>query len=73
MSGITQKEDPDRRHIVEKVREPEECKHYPLCKHLQTRVREIPTVLLLIAMQIEAESVCCECDDFEPNKGSKMT
>ena len=58
---------------MEKIREPEDCKHYPLCRHLQTRARDMPTVLLLIAMQIEADSVCCECDDFEPNEVFKMT
>jgi hypothetical protein len=58
---------------VEKIKEPEDCEHYPLCKHLQSRARDIPTVLLLIAMQIEADSVCGECDDFEPNEGSKTT
>jgi hypothetical protein len=58
---------------VEKIREPEDCKHYPLCKHLQTRVGDMPTVLLLFAMQIEADSVCCECHDFELNEESKTT
>ena len=58
---------------MEKIREPEDCKHYPLCKHLQTRARDIPAVLLLIAMQIEADSVCCECDDFESNEELKKT
>ena len=70
---FSREEDPDWRHIVEKIRDPEDCKHYPLCKHLQTRARDMPTVLLLIAMQIEADSVCGECHDFEPNEKLEMT
>jgi hypothetical protein len=33
----------------------------------------MPSVLLLTAMEIEAESVCGECHDFEPNETLKMT
>ena len=58
---------------MEKIREPEDCEHYPLCKHLQKRARDMPAVLLLIAMQIEADSVCGGCHDFEPNEALKMT
>lgn len=31
----------------------------------------MPSVLLLTAMEIEAESVCCECRDFEPKEGQE--
>ena len=33
----------------------------------------MPSVLLLTAMEIEADSACCECRDFEPKETSRMT
>lgn len=58
---------------MKKVRELEDCEHYPLCQHLQRRACDMPSVLLLTAMEIEAESVCCECHDFEQKETSRMT
>lgn len=56
---------------MEKVRDPADCEHYPLCQHLHAGARDIPVVLLMIAMQIEAESVCRRCPYFEAKETKK--
>ena len=58
---------------MEKLRELKDCEHYPLCKHLQGKVRHMPSILLLNAIEIEAELICGECQDFEQKETLKKT
>ena len=56
--------------VIEKGK-PVDCKHYPFCEPLQTRVRDLPQDLIItrvVVLQREAELICRECLAFEPEK-----
>jgi hypothetical protein len=50
-------------------KKPLDCRHFPLCKDLETVKRDIPASfsgLYAIVLQREARTICISCQCFEP-------
>ena len=49
---------------------PTNCEQFPLCEHLQKKVGDISAGLLMVALEMESESLCGECPYFKVKEKS---
>jgi hypothetical protein len=60
----------EARHTIAELNNLATCEQFPLCEHLQKKVGDISAGLLMVALEMESESLCGECPYFKVKEKS---